>query len=172
MRVAPIGAYFAHDLERTIDAARRSARPTHLHRDGEAGAIAIAVAAATAVRIAAGEHPRDGAAFLATVYEHTPTSLTRDGIDLSNRFARGTPVTKVASLLGNGSRVCCEDTVPLCVWIAAHHLDDYETALWETVSALGDMDTTCAIVGGILAAGGASIPAEWLAHREPLPAPG
>jgi ADP-ribosylglycohydrolase len=47
-------------------------------------------------------------------------------------------------------------------------VNDYETALWETVSALGDMDTTCVIVGGILAAGGAAIPAAWLARRGPL----
>lgn len=170
MRVAPVGAYFAHDVSRAIDVARRSAHPTHAHRDAEAGAIAIAVAAATAVRVAVGEHPRDAAAFLATIYEHTPTSLTRDGIDLATRIAGDTPVRQAAGRLGNGSRVLCEDTVPLCVWIAAHHLSDYETALWEAVSVLGDMDTTCAIIGGILAAGGATIPAEWLARREPLPA--
>jgi hypothetical protein len=39
------------------------------------------------------------------------------------------------------------------------------------VSALGDRDTTCAIVGGMVAlhAGVDSIPREWLACREPLP---
>ncbi|MBZ0230821.1 MAG: ADP-ribosylglycohydrolase family protein [Deltaproteobacteria bacterium] len=169
MRVAPVGAYFAHDLERAIDVARKSARPTHLHRDGEAGAIAVAVAAVLAARVAAGEQPRDPAAFLATIYEHTPTSLTRDGIDLAMRLAPDTSIAGASSRLGNGSRVVCDDTVPLCVWIAAHHLGDYEDALWSTVAALGDMDTTCATVGGILAAGGAVIPAEWLARREPLP---
>ncbi len=169
MRVAPVGAYFAHDLARAIDVTRTTARPTHLHRDGEAGAVAIAVAAALAARIAAGLAPRDPAGFLAAIYEHTPTSLTRDGIDLATRLAPDTPVTQAAARLGNGSRVLCDDTVPLCVWIAAHHLGDYEHALWETVTALGDMDTTCAIVGGILAAGGAAIPADWLARREPLP---
>jgi ADP-ribosylglycohydrolase len=169
MRVAPIGAYFAHDLERAIAVALRSAHPTHLHRDGEAGAVAIAVATALAARVAAGELVHEPSTFLATIYEHTPTSLTRDGIDAATRLAADTPVAWAARKLGNGSRVCCDDTVPLCVWLAAHHLGDYEEALWNTVSALGDMDTTCAIVGGILAAGGATIPPEWLARREPLP---
>ena len=42
--------------------------------------------------------------------------------------------------------------------------------MWTTASALGDVDTTCAIVGGIvaLAVGSEGIPAEWLARREPL----
>ncbi len=162
MRVAPVGAYFADDLARAIDVARRSALPTHLHRDGEAGAIAVAVAAAMAAR------GTDGASLLAAAYEHTPTSLTRDGIDLAVRVPLTAPVAAAAKL-GNGSRVCADDTVPLCLWLAARHLGDYEEAMWQTVSALGDMDTNCAIVGGILAAGGAVVPDAWRQQREPLP---
>jgi ADP-ribosylglycohydrolase len=42
---------------------------------------------------------------------------------------------------------------------------------WTTVSVLGDRDTTCAIVGGIVACsvGEAGIPAAWLQARKPLP---
>lgn len=170
MRVAPVGAYFAHDMDKAMEVALRSAHPTHLHRDGEAGAIAVAVAAALAAKIAAGEWENDPAEFLERIWALTPPSLTRDGIQLAMSLKGDTPVAWAATKLGNGSRVCCDDTVPLCVWLAAHHLEDYETALWETVSALGDMDTNCAIVGGILTAGGAAIPAEWLARRESLPA--
>jgi ADP-ribosylglycohydrolase len=171
MRIAPLGAYFsgAGDVERLIAAARRSALPTHLHRDGEAGAVAIAVAAALAARMGAGEVARDGAALLAAAYEQTPTSLTRDGIDLAMRVPLTAPVAAAAAKLGNGSRVLCDDTVPLCIWLAARHLDDFAEAMWQTVSVLGDMDTNCAIVGGIVAASGAPIPATWLASRETLP---
>jgi ADP-ribosylglycohydrolase len=37
---------------------------------------------------------------------------------------------------------------------------------------LGDIDTNCAMVGGIVAnyTGSDGIPAEWLRRREPLPA--
>ena len=43
-------------------------------------------------------------------------------------------------------------------------------ALWNTVTALGDRDTTCAIVGGIVACqtGAESIPEAWLDCRESL----
>lgn len=44
-------------------------------------------------------------------------------------------------------------------------------ALWLTVGGLGDRDTTCAIVGGIVACytGSAAIPPAWRDAREPLP---
>lgn len=170
MRVPPLGAYFAHDLDRAIAAARRSAQPTHRHRDAEAGAIAVTVAAVIAARIGAGELARDGLSLLAAAYALTPTSLTRDGLDRALRTPLSTPVAAAAAKLGNGSRVLCEDTVPLCLWLAARHLDDYAEALWQTVSADGDLDTNAAIVGGLVAAAGAAIPPAWLAAREALPA--
>ena len=73
--------------------------------------------------------------------------------------------------LGNGTAVTAPDTVPFALWCAAARLTSYEEALWATVSGLGDRDTTCAIVGGIVAmyAGVESIPAEWLEHREQIP---
>jgi len=40
--------------------------------------------------------------------------------------------------------------------------------MWQTVSGLGDRDTTCAIAGGIVAAAGAAVPEEWRACREAL----
>ena len=42
-------------------------------------------------------------------------------------------------------------------------LDDFEKSVWLTVSGLGDRDTTCAIVGGIvaLAVGENALPCEW-----------
>jgi len=169
MRVPPLGAYFAHDLARCVDVARRSARPTHLHLDGEAGTIAIAVATAIAARMAAGEHPRDGAALLTVAHDHTPPSDTRTGIAAAIALPAATSIADAAARLGNGARELSDDTVPLCLWLAAHHLDDYEAALWDAIAAGGDIDTTSAIIGGILAAGGATIPAEWLARREPLP---
>ena len=61
--------------------------------------------------------------------------------------------------------------MPSAISCAARHLDNLAEALWATVSAGGDMDTTCAIVGGIVAArtGLDEIPGEWINAREPLP---
>lgn len=63
------------------------------------------------------------------------------------------------------------DTVPFALWCASHYLGNYEKALWATVSGVGDRDTTCAIVGGIVVmyAGVDRIPLEWIEHREQIP---
>ncbi len=81
----------------------------------------------------------------------------------------GYDVRTAVAALGNGMGVVSQDTVPLTIWCVARHLGDYEESLWTTVAALGDRDTTCAIVGGIAVLHPqAEIPAEWLADREPL----
>jgi ADP-ribosylglycohydrolase len=61
--------------------------------------------------------------------------------------------------------------VPFAVWVAARHLDDYPGAITACVTAGGDVDTTAAMAGGIVAAhtGVAGIPPAWLAAREELP---
>ncbi len=71
--------------------------------------------------------------------------------------------------LGTGLRITAMDTVPYCLWCAAHHLGDYEEALWQTVAGLGDRDTTCAIVGGIVALSAGEVPSGWVRRREVLP---
>jgi ADP-ribosylglycohydrolase len=54
--------------------------------------------------------------------------------------------------------------------VAARHLDDYRSAIWNAITACGDIDTMAAIVGGVVAlsVGKAGLPAEWLARREEL----
>ncbi|MFZ6185906.1 ADP-ribosylglycohydrolase family protein [Nannocystis pusilla] len=168
MRVAPIGAYFADDLESAIAAARTSALPTHANPDAQAGAIAVAVAAAVAWQMR--EAP-DGERLLATVVEHTPEGLTRHGLVQAIELrAQGVPNTEAAKRLGSGYRVLAWDTVPFALLCASRHLDSYEEAFWETVAGLGDRDTTCAMVGGVVAmsVGEAGIPGRWVEAREPL----
>jgi len=167
MRSAPIGAYFAGDLDAVVANAARSAAPTHAHPDGVAGAIAVAVAAACVF-----DGERDPRALLETVHERTPAGPTREGLRraMSMRASRVEPAT-VAAELGNGSGVIASDTMPFSIWCAATHLADYAGALWACGFVGGDIDTTCAIVGGIIvgAVGIDGIPADWRASREPLP---
>lgn len=170
MRVAPVGAFFAGDMDRVVDQARRSAEVTHAHPEGQAGAIATAVAAAWACDNRGVEQP-DPEALFEVVLAHTPDSSTRGGIARASRLPLDADVRTAVSVLGNGSRVIAEDTVPFALWCAAGHLASYTEALWATVAGLGDRDTTCAIVGGIIvcATGPGAIPADWLAARETLP---
>lgn len=163
MRVAPVGAYFADDLERAAREAGRSAAVTHAHPEAEAGAVAVAVAAALAWQ------DPTGAGFWTGVLAHTPPGRVRERIAQAAGLPLDSQPTEAAARLGSGQEVACYDTVPFCLWCARRHLDDYTEAFWTTVSGLGDRDTTCAIVGGIVALSAAGVPGEWLARRESLP---
>lgn len=163
MRAAPIGAYFAADPERAALEAARSAQVTHAHLEGQAGAIAVAVAAA----IVASEASLTGETFLQRVLAYVPAGTTQQRIAAA--ISIGADETeRAATELGTGQQVAAFDTVPYCLWVVAHQSFDFETALWTTVSGLGDRDTTCAIVGGIIALKTA-VPALWRKCREPLP---
>lgn len=165
MRSAPIGAYFSGDLDAVVEHAAHSAAPTHAHADGIAGAIAVAVAAAAVT-----EGERDPRALLETVIARTPAGPTRTGLSRAIPLLRAEPIT-VATELGNGSGVIAADTIPFSLWCAATHLADYAGALWTCAEVGGDIDTTCAIVGGIVvgAVGLEGIPETWRTSREPLP---
>ncbi|HLJ81448.1 MAG TPA: ADP-ribosylglycohydrolase family protein [Ktedonobacterales bacterium] len=171
MRVAPVGAYFADDLDAATTHAARSAEVTHTHPEAAAGAIAVAVAAALAWQAQQQGQLPAASDFLDHVLPYVPESAVRAKIVRARDFRPNIATEHAAAMLGNGSEISCQDTVPFCLWCAAHHLDDYEEALWQTVSALGDRDTTCAIVGGIVVmyTGVEGIPPDWRAAREPLP---
>lgn len=170
MRAAPIGAYFADDPAKVVEQTTLASLVTHTHPEAIAGAVAVAVAASLASRLHSGEQTVTGADFLGAVVPYVPDSqvkarLVRAGgmLDASVGFA--------VTVLGNGMQLSAQDTVPFALWCACQHLFDYEEALWLAVSGLGDRDTICAIVGGIVAlsAGLGSIPPAWLAARESLP---
>lgn len=170
MRVAPVGAYFADDTDAVVHHATASAEVTHAHPDAKAGAIAIALAAAYAwqTRMARPETPSEG--LIDFVLQRTPDGLTAHGLRRATRIPATTAPRDAARILGNGSRVICSDTVPFCVWNTARSLGSFEEAMWSTMLVHGDMDTTCAIVGGVvaLAVDREGIPNDWLAAREPL----
>jgi len=166
MRAAPIGAYFAADLDRTRSQALRSAEPTHTHPDGAAGAVAVAVAAAL---VASGV---ERTKLLERVVPFVPPGHTHDRVKRASQISLEEDPAKVGEELGTGLDVAAHDTVPFCLWVAARHLDSYEEAIWTATSQHGDRDTTGAIVGGIvvLATGEEQIPVLWRAAAEALPA--
>ena len=170
MRVAPLGAFFHGDLPRVVEQAALSAEVTHTHPEAIDGAIAVAVAAALAAS-GRGQTPLPAAEFLGRVADLVPAGVIRAGIEAAARLNAATPSWQAADELGNGQQIRCSDTVPFALWAAAVHLDDYEAALWATAAGLGDVDTTCAITGGIVAArtGIDAAPSSWLELREPLP---
>jgi ADP-ribosylglycohydrolase len=192
MRIAPLGAYFAEDgFDAVAEQAALSAAVTHAHPEGIAGGIATAVAAAYAWvnrdRVVDAEVRRG---LFGAVLTHTPPGEVREGIERAATFAFDVPAEPAVRMvaygaaivpfdtsleplvraLGNGSLITCQDTVPFCLWVAARHLDDYQTAIVAAIRARGDVDTNAAIVGGIvsLATGADGIPRDWLSYREPV----
>ena len=168
MRVTPLGAYFAADLHRCASEARASALVTHTHPEGIAGAIAVALAAALAWQLRGIPASERLGRFFEGVLDLTPESRVRRGILLASQLPADAPVEDVAETLGNGSLVTAPDTVPFCLWTAAHHAEDFVKALAQVIRVGGDCDTNAAIVGGIVAlsAGDSAIPTEWSEARE------
>ncbi|WSA84747.1 ADP-ribosylglycohydrolase family protein [Micromonospora sp. NBC_01796] len=172
MRVAPLGAFHAGDSRTAALEAMRSAEVTHAHSEAILGAVAVAVAAAETGWARLVQSRPDPPDLLDAVLAYLVESRVKTGIERA-RTLLGASVREAAYELGNGSRVLAQDTVPFALWAAATHLDDYPSAIVACLRAGGDVDTTSAIVGGIVAAytgrGYGGIPAAWLAHREPLP---
>lgn len=168
MRIAPLGAWYADDPEQATHQAEISAYPTHQHREAVVGAMAVAAAAALA---AAPGGPPSAEALLDGVIALVPA---RSAVGAGLRRARDMldygDAGTVAAVLGCGRRTTAHDTVPFALWSAARSLGDYEGAFWTTAQAGGDVDTTCAIVGGVLASGKAGAPPTvWARSTEALP---
>jgi ADP-ribosylglycohydrolase len=97
MRVAPLGAFFADDLDGVVVQAARSAEVTHAHEEGIAGAIAVAVAAAETWRTRQDEWDRER--FFRAVITRTPAGYTRQGIKEAEALPIETTVVEAALAL-------------------------------------------------------------------------
>ncbi|WP_329545143.1 ADP-ribosylglycohydrolase family protein [Streptomyces sp. NBC_01356] len=167
MRIAPLGAWYADDPEQATHQAEISAYPTHQHREAVVGAMAVAAAAALAADPAG---PPSAEALLDGVIALVPRSAVGAGLRRARDMLDYADTATVAAVLGCGRRTTAHDTVPFALWSAARGLGDYEKAFWATAQVGGDMDTTCAIVGGVVASGKAGAPpGTWLERTEGLP---
>ncbi|MGP3977884.1 ADP-ribosylglycohydrolase family protein [Streptomyces sp. 8N114] len=108
---------------------------------------------------------------LTRVQELVPRSAVQAGLRRAADLLDYADVGTVAAVLGCGRRTSTQDTVPFTLWAAARNLGDFRAAFWTTASAGGDVDTTCAIVGGIVAAAGpaSAPPEEWHQRTEGFP---
>lgn len=168
MRVAPIGPYFSDNIQDVVRYAQQSSIVTHTHLEGIAGAIAVAVASAIACQLT---HKPSIKELLDTIIPHVPSSQVKRKLYHALTLSQNISTQEVAKQLGCGWDVSAMDTVPFALWIAAKYLDDFEEALWQTISVGGDADTTGAMVGGIVACyvGQEGIPQKWIEQREKLP---
>ncbi|MCU0433435.1 MAG: ADP-ribosylglycohydrolase family protein [Bacteroidia bacterium] len=164
MRVCPIGAYYFDDLKKAKESAIRSAEITHANHEAIAGAIAIAIGTAFTTRMKIENSFLTSDEFIDKVVNEVPDSDTRAKIVKSKSISYNYHIETVTNILGNGKNMLAQDTVPFVIWCASHNLNNFEDGLWKAVSALGDRDTICAMVGGmlIMSAYENTIPDNWI----------
>ncbi len=119
MRVAPVGAFFADDIDAVIEQAARSSVITHTHDEAIAGAIAVAVAVAQAYQLRTSNIVPGRSEFLDLVLPHVPDSEVRSKIRQARDMSASASVQFAVSVLGNGVGVSAQDTVPFALWCAA-----------------------------------------------------
>jgi ADP-ribosylglycohydrolase len=175
-------------LKDLIPSAMLSAEVTHCHHEGIAGAIATALASyllvANPLYMDAiecwddkeiGEYSKDdmGKLYLSNIIKHTPDSEVKNGLLKAMAMSYDAPTAKVIESLGNGTHVTCQDTVPMCCYMVSKAIcrypksEMYEKAIVETSTAFGDVDTNCAIVGGIIAVVSPA-PDKWVKFCQPM----
>ena len=163
-RAAPLGAFFAETPFRAVREAPLVAAITHIHPESLAGAQAVAVAAA----IAAKSNHSIKTDFLSEILGYVPESRVHNAIKQIINIPAD-DLDGCLKYLSGDQFGTVQTAVPFALWCAAQHLDDFKAALWLAVSGLGIRDTTCAIVGGIVALSCGQVPDDWTACREPLP---
>ena len=79
-------------------------------------------------------------------------------------------LSRAVQILGFGQPgVGSQDTVPFCVWNAAHHLDSFEEALWKPQRVGGIAIRPARSLEVVVSMRSADLPPAWLERREPLP---
>jgi len=164
MRVSPIGAYYFDDLNMVKEQCVKSAEITHNNIEGICGAIAVGIGTALATRSKIENERISSKDFLEQVLDKLPESDTKSKIGKSLQIPYSYHIETVKSILGNGSKILAQDTVPYSLWCVSNNLENFEESLWKGVSILGDRDTICAIVGGIsvMSSKEANIPENWI----------
>ncbi len=168
MRSGPLGAYFYDNVEKVVEQATLAAEITHAHHEAIAGAVAVALAACICTKAKLKEEPLSMQQFFDFVVANIPESDIKYKLKKAATLPASYDIRTIVSILGNGTQLTAQDTVPFALWCAANHLDDFAEAIWTAVSGLGDRDTIAAIVGSIviLSAHDHTIPAQWIMQTE------
>lgn len=145
----------------------KSAEITHSNMEGITGAIAVAIATAIATESKIENLEISPIEFIERIVKELPDTDTKSKIKKSLSVPYHYNIETVKTILGNGSKIMVQDTVPFSIWCSAFNLMDFEEAIWKAVSVLGDRDTICAIVGGIvIMSTNAGIPKDWMESVE------
>jgi poly(ADP-ribose) glycohydrolase ARH3 len=160
MRIAPIAVRYADDRAALVEAARASARVTHVH----AVAVDAAIAQAAAIGGALNDQPPLDAALATATTPELKVRLT----EAARLLGTGPEPAALAAALGN--RPTGHESVPAAIYAAVAQ-ESVEAAITFAVRCGGDTDTIGAMAGSIAAAraGAGAIPSRWLEALEDGP---
>ena len=144
MRAAPFGVYFRDDLDTLIKVVKIDSAITHASEDAEAGALAIALAAAYAAR-------RETDNLLEKIHARLPDSKVKNTIFSLESLINSPYIPPSQALAVLGTKANVTQTVPAALYCFLK-FNNYYDAVVAAIRAGGDTDTTAAIVGGLFGA--------------------
>jgi poly(ADP-ribose) glycohydrolase ARH3 len=139
MRVAPVGLFFRDDLPKTLEQARLSALPTHVHPLGIEGARLTAAAVAMATSCEA----LDRDAFYARLRGHCESREFAEKLDAGSRLRDKDELSR----LGNG--IAALESVATSIASFALTPHSFADAIGNVILLGGDTDTMAAMAGAI-----------------------
>jgi len=166
MRIAPIGCYYHADLKAMKEQAILSARITHNHPEGLAGAVAQATAVGLALEQALSNDPIERHVFV--------DEIAAQVVDIDKGFAKSLdaitsissgPMVEVIEAMANEYSLSLRAIESVPAAIGAFALtESFRDAVVLGVNLGGDTDTIGAMAGAIAGAyyGHSNIPQAWL----------
>lgn len=144
MRAAPIGVFFAGDLDRVAHEAELSALPTHAHLIGIDGARLLSVSAALAARSAGS--PLDRGEFLTMLRQCARTEEFQWQIDHAMQLE------PYQSLIVFGNCIEAHRSVMTSILCFVDSPDDWARAVARAIGQGDDVDTLAAMTGALCGA--------------------
>jgi poly(ADP-ribose) glycohydrolase ARH3 len=141
MRVAPLGLYFAPDIDLVATQATLSAWPTHCHEIGIDGARIMAVAAALAARSYGQAFNREE--FLQALL---PVALTEE---FQWQIGHALQLSPFASLASFGNSLEAHRSVMTSIMCFVNSPDNYCEAVSRAIGQGNDVDTLAAMAGAL-----------------------
>ena len=170
MRIAPIGCFYYADLEAIKANAILSARITHGHPEGLAGAVAQATAVGLAFQYSLSSEPIEPKKFLDSITAQM-TDIDKGfakALDRIKSISRGSMLELIEAIAGRYSlSLRAIESVPAAIG-AFVLTDSFQEAVVLAVNLGGDTDTIGAMAGAIAGAyyGYSQMPEEWLSPLE------
>ncbi len=169
MRSALLGVYFAQDPARRRAFVLASTEITH--RDPRAAIAAVAVAE-TAAWMADRRTDTDALlADLGALSEHSEWSVLLDRMRTALMADQPVPAFAQEIGAGNGVSGYAFQSVPVAIYAALRHRDDFAAAVTAAITCGGDTDTVAAMTGALVGArlGVQGIPKAWSAKIAEYP---